>query len=77
MTPVRSFDERGGVSPPVNSPQDRGLTPNGTYFVSGTALAAGNSTDNVDPESPVASAIPLKGSAIGLTPPRSPVIRRR
>ena len=49
-----------------------GLTPNGTYFVSGTALAADNSTDNVDPESPVANAIPLKVSAIGLTPPRSP-----
>ena len=40
--------------------------------MSGTALAAGNSPDNVDPESPVASAIPLKVSGIGLTPPRSP-----
>ena len=45
-----------------------GRQPNGTRFLSGTALAAGNSPDNVDPESPVASAIPLKASA----PPRSP-----
>ncbi len=49
-----------------------GLTPNGTRFVSGLALAAGNSSEIVDPESPVASAKPLKASAIGLTPPRSP-----
>ncbi len=46
-----------------------GRQPNGTRFVSGTALAAGNSPDNVDPESPVASAIPLKLSAIGRQPP--------
>ena len=32
--------------------------------VSGTALAAGNLSEIVDPESPVASAIPLKVSAI-------------
>ena len=52
-----------------------GLTPNGTRFVSGTALAAGNSPENVDPELPVASAIPLKASATGgLTPPRSPIL---
>ncbi len=50
-----------------------GLTPNGTHFVSGTALAAGNSSENVDLELPVASANPLKVNAIGLTPPRSPI----
>ncbi len=49
--------------------ETRELTPNGTHFVSGTALAAGNSPENVDPESPVASAKPLKVSAIELTPP--------
>ncbi len=48
------------------------LTPNGTRFVSGTALAAGNLPEIVNSESPVASAIPLKANPIGLTPPRSP-----
>ena len=43
----------------------RGRKPNGTHFVSGTALAAGNSPENVDLELPVASAKPLKVSAIG------------
>ncbi len=50
-----------------------GLTPNGTRFVSGTALAAGSSPVIVDSELPVASAIPLKVSTEGLTPPRSPI----
>ena len=44
------------------------LAPNGTHFVSGTALAAGNSPENVDLELPVASAKPLKVSAIGQPP---------
>ncbi len=44
------------------------LAPNGTHFVSGTALAAGDSSENVDRELPVASAKPLKVSAIGLAP---------
>ena len=47
---------------------DAGSTPNRTHFVSGTALAAGNSSENVDRRLPVASAIPLKVSAIGSTP---------
>ena len=41
-------------------------------LVSGLALAAGRSPEIVDPDSPVASAIPLKASTGGLTPPRSP-----
>ncbi len=49
------------------------LTPNSTHFVSGTALAAGKSPEIVDPDSPVASAIPLKATTGGLTPPRSPI----
>ena len=47
-------------------------SPNGTDFVSGTALAAGNSPEIVVPESPVASAIPLKVSAIGRSPIAKP-----
>ena len=43
-----------------------------SHFVSGKALAAGHSPEIVAPKSPVASAIPLKASAIELTPPRSP-----
>ncbi len=53
----RSFffkDRRaGGVSPPV---------------MSGTALAAGNSPENVNPELPAASALPLRVKTGGLTP---------
>ncbi|MFM9962151.1 MAG: M56 family metallopeptidase [Planctomycetaceae bacterium] len=45
-------------------PHDRVLTPNATRFVSGTALAAGNSPEIVDPESPVASAMPLLASTL-------------
>ncbi|MFM9966324.1 MAG: BatA domain-containing protein [Planctomycetaceae bacterium] len=41
----------------------------GNRVVSGTALAAGNSQDDVELESPVASAIPLKAKTGGLTPP--------
>ncbi|MFM9961787.1 MAG: energy-coupling factor ABC transporter permease [Planctomycetaceae bacterium] len=44
-----------------------GRSPNGTDLLSGRALAAGHSPKNVDSESPVASAIPLKASAIGRT----------
>lgn len=40
------------------------VTPNGSHFVRGTALAAGHSPENADREPPVASAIPLKVSAI-------------
>ena len=50
------------------APLTGGLTHNGTRGVSGTALAAGNSRENVDPESPVASAKPLKLGASGVTP---------
>ncbi len=46
-----------------------GLKPNGARSVSGTALAVGDSRENVDPESPVAIAKPLKASTGGLTPP--------
>ncbi len=47
----------------------------GNLMVSGTALAAGISPENVDLELPVASAKPLKVSAIGLTPPaRQPMV---
>ncbi|MFM9963500.1 MAG: hypothetical protein ACKV2Q_20010 [Planctomycetaceae bacterium] len=42
--------------------------------MSGKALAAGHSPENVDPDLPVASAIPLKVTAVELTPPRSPVL---
>ncbi len=73
LSAINPTGERGGVSPPVLSTEcTGGLTPNGTRFVSGKALAAGNSAENINPKSPVASAIPLNVSAIGLTPPRSP-----
>ena len=42
-----------------------------TILVSGKALAAGKSLENVDPDSPVASAKPLKSSAVGRWPARS------
>ncbi|MFM9964414.1 MAG: BatA domain-containing protein [Planctomycetaceae bacterium] len=45
-------------------------------LASDTALAAGNSPEIVDPESPVTSAIPLKARTIGLTPTRSPMPRQ-
>ncbi len=73
---LSTLGERGGVSPPVLRERDSltgRLTPNGTRFVSGTALAAGDSLGNVDLELPVASAKPLKSITGGLTPPRSPV----
>ena len=65
------------------APQTGGLTPKGTHFVSGTALAAGNSPENVDLESPVASAKPLKGSGLtgqsqfGDEPPEEPLPKPR
>ncbi len=48
----------------VTAPHDQGLTPNWTRIVSGTALAAGNSPEVVNSESPVASAIPLIASTL-------------
>ncbi|MFM9960376.1 MAG: tetratricopeptide repeat protein, partial [Planctomycetaceae bacterium] len=55
----------------LDLPRDEGEPMSGTAlaagnpdFVSGTALAAGHSPENVDPDSPVASAKPLKASAI-------------
>ena len=43
-------------------------------FVSGTALAAGVLAVNIREKTPAASALPLKVSAIGLTPPRSEIL---
>ncbi len=54
--------------PSFHSETTEGLTPNGARAASGKALAAGQSPENVDPESPVASAIPLKVSAGALMP---------
>ena len=50
-----------------------GRQPNGVHFVSGKALAAGDSSKTVDLELPAASALPLtKVAATGLTPAGSP-----
>ncbi len=71
----RAVQASGAASAPrsfVVAPTTGGLTPNCTHFVSGTALAAGNSSEIVDRRLPVASAIPLKSATGGLTPPRSP-----
>ncbi len=49
---------------PSNPKRQRGRTLDDTRFVSGMALAAGHSPENVDPDSPVASDIPLKVIAL-------------
>ncbi len=53
-----------GSPRPSNPKRQRGRTLQNAQFVSGTALAAGHSLENVDPNSPVASAIPLNAPAL-------------
>ncbi|MFM9962403.1 MAG: HTTM domain-containing protein [Planctomycetaceae bacterium] len=69
---LKSVVRRGGSAPQSSqSLRNAGeLTPNATRVVSGTALAASHSPENVEPASPVASAIPLTaiGSALGSWP---------
>ncbi len=56
-----------------NTVRTGGLTPNGTYFSERQGASRRYFAGKIAPTTPVASAIPLKVSAIGLTPPRSPV----
>ena len=75
---TRAVWHDGGETPRAELSHLRRLfTPNGadvvTGRVSGTALAAGVSLATIKSTRPAASAVPLKVSALGLTPPGSPV----
>ena len=62
-----AVEGRGELAKRLAGDELDGPALNATRSVSGMALAAGHSPEIVDSESPVASAIPLKVSAINLT----------
>ncbi len=59
-----AVEGRGELAQRLSGDERDGSALNATRCVSGKALAAGHSPEIVDPESPVASAIPLKVNAI-------------